>query len=255
MSSIASDQAVWTAVLAGVPGFHRKHFDAMIASGKPPFLDYAIDTLLKARPRTSRPASILLEYGAVLRAVSDPSLFSLEDSLRLARTALAADPRLDQKLLAHLADESHNWPRDISRTKVMRVLEVIDAISDCRCLLVPLMKFAALPDHHLRSKAVKLIGRASRNPSWADSVLRDTDPRVRANLIEAAARCLGLRAEPLLRKAASDPHHRVRAASLLGLSRLGDQDSRRLLEHMAKEGSPNHRKAAAWALAELLSVK
>jgi hypothetical protein len=113
------------------------------------------------------------------------------------------------------------------------------------------MKFLTLPPHQLRSKAVKLIARARRNPGWAESILADSDPRVRSNLIDGLAQQRGAQIDILLRKGAADPHHRVSIAALLQLCQRGDEPSCEKIRRLAREGDPPNRRAAEWALSKI----
>lgn len=218
----------------------------MLGKNPPPVLDFLLN-LLESRDKPGALITALLENGVVATAISNPAVMSLDQAIRLARAAMRLDRRLDIKILRHLTGRPHDAPSQ----EMMRALKVIEAISDCRCLVIPLMKFVKLPQRHLRSKAVKLLARASRNGGWADSILNDSDPRVRSNLIEGVVEQLGQKAIPLLRKAATDSHHRVAITSLLALARFGDEPSRHILETMAVESSDWHQRAAAWALRQL----
>jgi HEAT repeat protein len=154
---------------------------------------------------------------------------------------------LDMKIL-QLAGASDD-PR-----RVMRALELVDAISDCRRLVIPLLKFAKAPDANTRSKAIKLMARASQNGAWLESILNDRDPRVRSNLIEGLFAQLGSECTPLLKRAVRDPHHRVSTTALLCLARLGDASSREQLEQLTGDERDLHARAAMWALKQLESA-
>ncbi|MBZ5605771.1 MAG: HEAT repeat domain-containing protein [Acidobacteriia bacterium] len=193
----------------------------------------------------------LLESDAVLRALSEPSLSSLEEAAALARAAVRLDERIDARLLTSLTAASVDWPRDVPMARAGRALEMIDLISDCRRLVMPLIKFTKIPDPKIRSKAVKLIARASQNGGWVESVLSDPDPRVRSNLIEGLVRQMGRGAEQLLRRAARDAHHRVSTTSLLALAQFGDEPAREELQKLAADPREMHRRAAEWALGKL----
>lgn len=247
------NDAVWDSLFAAIPPYLAQKISAAFGGEKPNFFEFALATLEAAgdRARPGTLAGALLESGMLFEAISNPALLPREQAIGLARATLPFNHHLDRDLLANLTDRVLNWPHDVPRPKAMRVLHVIDAISDCRRLALPLMKFAALPNRHLRSKAVKLLARASANPGWADSILRDPDPRVRANLVDGIARHLERAGETALRKAVEDPHHRVSAAALLALARLGDVRSRELLGEMAAGASDVHRKAASWAISKL----
>jgi|SRR5579883_70168 hypothetical protein len=202
----------------------------------------------------SRPgpvAAALLQNGLVVSAISNPGVLSLNQAIELAQAASRLETGLDYKILSNTTNSSRNWPYDIPRREMMRVLQVIDATSDCQRLIILLMKFVRLGQPHLRSKAVKLLARASRNPVWADSILSDPDPRVRSNLIERLAEHLGTTAMSMLRSAAQDPHHRVAATALLQLARSGDSPSHERLQAMSADGDDLQKRAAAWALAKL----
>ena len=253
MSTGAPDHAVWDILLAEAPGFVRARIEGAAGAEKPSFVDFALDALEHADTDGLQKsiACVLLDRGILIRAICDPSLLSTEDALRLARAAVRTDPEIDYKLLEWVGDRVRDWYNAMPKEETMRVLGVVDAISDCRRLMVALMKFVGVPDAHVRSKAVKLLARARSNPGWADLVLSDPDPRVRANLIDGTAYMLGRGAEPLLRRGAADEHHRVATAALLALARRGDELSRQRLEQMAAESSDPRRAAASWAMRQL----
>lgn len=250
MFYMSANAQTWTTFLSATPASARQPIETAIGSDPPPLFDFLISAV-EASPKPAALAFTLLDSGAIMRAISDPSLLSLPQAIQLAQAAARLDESLDHKILSDITSSAHNWPHDIPRQQTMRVLQVIDAISDCRRLVIPLMKFLKLPHRHLRSKAVKLLARACHNAAWADSVLNDADPRVRSNLVEGLAHRLGKSAIPLLKKAANDPHHRVAITALLALTRLGDADSRGLLEKLAAEDHPERKRAAVWALERL----
>jgi HEAT repeat protein len=216
-------------------------------------LKQRLETLIADAAAGTRTAEsvALLQSEALPRIVSDPALSSSEDAAAIAKAATAFDPRFDTTLLTSLSSASANWPGGVSPPRAMRVLEILEQISDCRRLLMPLVKFLKIPDPKVRSKAVKLIARASQNGGWFDSILADADPRVRANLIEGLLAQMGRRAEPILRRAARDPHHRVAAIALFGLAQLGDPLGLKELVQMSTDPREPHRKAALRALAKL----
>jgi len=250
MFYMSANAQTWTAFLSATPASARQPIEIAIGSDPPPVFDFLLGAV-EGSPKPGPLALTLLDSGALVRAISDPSLLSLPQAIQLARAAARLDEALDHKILSDITSPAHNWPHDLHRQQTMRVLQVIDAISDCRRLVIPLMKFLKLPHRHLRSKAVKLLARACHNATWADSVLNDADPRVRSNLVEGLAAGLGNNAIPLLKKAANDPHHRVAVTALLALARLGEADSRALLEKLAAQDHPERKRAAAWALERL----
>lgn len=238
---------------AAQPAARPRIQDLAASAGEVPFVEFNLGLLEgDAQAGKAGPGSItLLETGAVLIAITDPELLSSPEAIRLATPAARLDPRLDAKILAAASAGSTDWPRDFSLPRVVRALELIDAVSDCRRLVIPLMKFIRVPEPAVRSKAVKLMARASRNREWVESVLSDPDPRVRCNLIEGFYAQMGPGAISLLRRAARDPHHRVASTALLFLAQLGDGGSREELHRLAQDSREMQRRAAQWALAKL----
>lgn len=254
MATVSSDTHIWDVVLAEVSSTARACIEKVIdTSNPPPFRDFVVSAM-EADGDAGKPGElsmVLLESGVIVTAISNPALLSLEDAVILATAAARIDIGLDHKILAHVARPSRRWPQEVPKPEIMRALTVIDAFSDCERLVLPLMKFTRIEQPHLRSKAVKLLARGNRNPSWADAILADPNPRVRSNLIEEIAAQIGLKAEPLLRKGAADPHHRVATTALLALYRLGDEASLEVLKTLQAEGDEMQRRAASWALRHL----
>jgi hypothetical protein len=242
--------------MAGLPAFVRTCIEKAIGTrDQPPLFAFVLKTLENdVGKRAPSPLSALLLRGLVQSVVANEQPLSAEEATRLAQAAAKIDRGFDYKLLAHTASSSPEWPDKVDEDQVMRVLTIVDEISDCQRLVLPLIKFAKLRSMKLRSKAVKLMARGNTNTNWADVVLSDPNPRVRANLLEEFAAQLGRKAEPLLRKASKDLNHRVCTAALLALSRLGDHGSRERLEHFAVEGDTPMRRASVWALLELDSI-
>ncbi len=245
---ILSNTEIWNLVRTEVSPAARTWLEKAVEPVNPPPL---LAFLLAAVEGISCPLSSLLLNTVVPAAIANPAVLGLEDALQLARSAVEVDSGLDHRILRHLARPSRTWPSEVPNAEIMRVLIIIDAISGCERLVLPLTKFAKLSQPHLRSKAVKLLARAHRSTNWASLILKDPNPRVRSNLIEEIAGQIGVEAGPLLRKGAEDPHHRVATTSLLALTRLGDQNSRQRLEDLALNGDEMTRRAAAWALGQL----
>jgi hypothetical protein len=215
----------------------------------PPFCDFVENLFDKAVSDGTN--STWLDSTLVVLVVTTPVLCPLPEALRLARAASGFDNRLDSKILLHLNTPARNWPESASESDILHVLEVIDAISDCERLMFFFMQFVKGPNLHLRSKAVKLIARASRNPSWASVILSDPDARTRANLMEGLGTQTGPQIETLLRQGATDPDPRVALNALLALSRNGDKESYETICRLAHDHRPEFQRAAEWALKQV----
>lgn len=248
----------WDAVLAlvspGVRGRLRALADGLDSV---PFLSFVVGALEAdaAAGKAGAVSTTLLDSDVVVVVISRPEVSSWEEALRIATAAAQLDRRLDSRILNALTAASSDWPRDVSLVHVERALELIDRISDCRRLLPSLMKFVSVGDPKVRSKAVKLIARASQNHGWIESILSDPDRRVRSNLIEGLVAQIGRRAEPLLRRAALDSDHRVAVTALEALASFGDAESLDRIQALAKDGREMWRRAAHWALGKLEKTK
>jgi hypothetical protein len=212
-----------------------------------PLYTFLVETLENRTPASSA----LLRSNLLERLISDPELWPLPDAIRVAAAASRLDDRMDDRLMRHLTGPPRVWPGGVPEAEIFRVLAVLDAISKCDRLLIPLMKFAKLPNKALRSKAVKLMARSSRNPGWAETLLSDPDPRVRANLIDGLAAQCGIQMDALMRRAAKDHHHRVALTALLALCQGGDAASGEEIRRFAEHDDPQFRRAAEWALKQL----
>ncbi len=252
--STLSNAEIWSILLNALSSHVRTRIESVFVpqDGPPPFVPFLLEVLepdaVSGRP--SPTSAALMDSGLLIHALSEPAILELGDAIRVAKAAVKLDYRLDDKLLSRLTGSSR-WPAGVPNAECARVLEVIDAISDCQRLVLPLMKFLKLPPHQLRSKAVKLVARARRNPGWAEAILADPDPRVRSNLIDGLAQQRGDQIDILLRKGAADRHHRVALAALLQLCQRGDQPSCEKIRRLAREGDAPHRRAAEWALTQI----
>ena len=237
----------WTAALGVAPAAARGRIrDLVSAENAASFLDFAL-TAAEADAAAGRPGSatsVLLETGVAIQVITSPDLCPLEQAVQLAAAFARLDGTIDARILHAISGSAETG-------RIMRALELIEVISDCRRLLIPLMKFARVSDEKVRSKTIKLMARASQNGAWMDSILADRNPRVRANLVEGLCAQMGKAAEPLLRRAVKDPHHRVCTTALMCLAQLGDAASRVALEELTGDGRELHARAANWALEKL----
>jgi hypothetical protein len=208
----------------------------------------AVVHLLK-RPGTSRGyrylAALLVARGLMIQVLNDTRLTTAQ-AIAAARLGLLVDPALDVTLARDLAA----MPRTPGHVSAERLMSIIAAISDGTRILPSLVTLRHHPNSRIRSKVVLLMGRATHNCKWVETILAESDARVRANAVEAL---WGVDSEParlVLKVAAEDTHHRVRGNALLGLYRLGDPSVLREILRMATHPSPAFRSAAAWLMGE-----
>jgi len=104
---------------------------------------------------------------------------------------------------------------------------------------------------YLRSKAVLVLMRSTRNASMAKRQQSELDHRVRANAVEGLWNHSAPETLEFLRTMARDDHHRVRANAIVGLHLLHEPDAPSLLLEMLSHESIAFRRAAVWALGYL----
>jgi hypothetical protein len=174
-------------------------------------------------------------------------VLSLAEAATLARTALQLDPMMDVALAKKLADATALGE---PLPNAGRLMDILGEISAGNRITSSLMRLWRSSDPQMRSKAVLLIGRSSRNVQWAQSRLAETDPRIRANAVEALWGLDTAEAKAVLRAAAADSNNRVAGNALFALYEMGDTSSISDLLKMAGSDSPQFRSSAAWAMGE-----
>jgi hypothetical protein len=245
----------WTALLADLDPYQRSRVLKQIDARNPPsFFRFAKGCFAKESARQAGAEALLLETGLLVRAVCNPGILSVSEAVELAREAIEYDPTFDAKILRYLSAPPRIWPEEVTEEEALHVLSILDRFSDGRRLVAALVKFLALPFRKARSKATKLMARGTRSAGWVEVRRQETDPRVRANLIDG----LRLQERPLpadilsaLEQYSTDPNHRVAATCLLLLAELGNSSAEARLQAMLNHPSLHFRKAAAWALKEL----
>jgi hypothetical protein len=170
-----------------------------------------------------------------------------EDAVALARMALQVDAMVDVNLAKKMVD---GLSTEVSAAAAGRLMDVLEAISLGSRIMPSLMRLLRQADPQLRSKAVLMIGRASRSVKWVQNRLAEPDPRTRANAVESMWDVDTLEAREMLRTASRDSNNRVAANALFALYRMGDSWTIPHLFKMAAAEAPVFRASAAWAMGE-----
>lgn len=181
----------------------------------------------------------------------DPERYSLEEAIRLAKNNGASARGFEMKIVRHL--QVLCLSKVVPLGTVFRGIEVLggilgSGIVEEKRLIGLLRPFLRSRDPRIASKCVLVLARHSGNMDWLNSVMGETDARIRANLVEA----LWNRSEPevreVLRNALTDPHPRVRANAAYGLFLLGDADWLVGLERLLTSEKPGFRISGIWLL-------
>ena len=192
--------------------------------------------------------ALFMSSGLLLRALCDPDL-SRDAALALGRAARRVDPLVDVTLARSLADSAMGS----GATQVAdpaRLMDILCEIADAGRIMPSLRRMMRHPNSHLRSKAVKLIGRGSLSAKWVMGRLSESDPRVRANAVESLWGVDTAEARSLLSFAANDGDNRVVGNALLGLYYLGETSVLADVMKLAGVESTLFRSTAAWVMGE-----
>lgn len=125
-------------------------------------------------------------------------------------------------------------------------LRMLTDVSDGRRLMTGLQQYLRSGTPTLRAQAALLIARGSRNLLWVEDMLTDSDPRVRAAVMD------GIRTwntdERILHKALADESHRVVCSAVVNLWHVNQSHSRHMLECLLAHTNWRFRASGTWAL-------
>jgi HEAT repeats len=221
------------------PPEYRKRIRQLLDENQQAFVTAAVE-VMKTQPDARGVhfvTALLVSSGLILPALCDPSL-SLEQALAMARVAMRADSTKDVVL-------GRASPDRVASSRVIRILEQKSGGRDHLSLLLRLLR---QPNPYLRSKAVLMVARGTRNVNWVRKTLADADPRIRANAVEALWGLDTPDARDLLGSLRDDPNNRVAGNALLGLYQLGDTGVVPEIVRMAGHETPAFRSTAAWVM-------
>jgi len=159
------------------------------------------------------------------------------------------DPRFDVDIVRQMTNTATHADQ-LETATAKRLLDLMSAFSDVSRTLPALAELSKHPSPRIRSKAVLLIGRATANARLAESNLKETDKRVRANAIEALLGNSSSEARSILSAAVSDSNNRVAANAALGLYKLDETYSIAIILDMAENPLPIFRLSAVWTMSE-----
>jgi hypothetical protein len=151
-------------------------------------------------------------------------------------------PQFDEKIASYLEHFGSVLPADAT----IKLLEILDRISDCSRVQLTLLRLSGSPDPRVQSKAAILLGRGTLNVKLIGVQLMSPDARVRANAIESAWSIKDLKL--VLRKALADPDNRVVGNAFLALYNLGDTEIFPDLIKMAHHESEAFQITALWVM-------
>lgn len=192
-------------------------------------------------------ASLLAEEDFDTRTLAREDGLPLEEALKIAGRLQQLDPGLELRL-AKLAAGCEGGENAHRRCR-MRCLELLRRLVTSSRIMPFQVQLMRSEDPYVRSKAAQLIAQITQNPQWFFTQLKDPDPRVRSNAVEALWRSDWPEARAIFDEALADSHHRVITTAWVGYYLLGEEDrALAAIEELAGAAEPEPRAASAWAM-------
>ena len=199
-------------------------------------------------------AGELMTRGLLNHLIFEGAFQDLEQAVRVAGRVASITPTLNVDLLRTV------WSGGLStkRLAALRVLTVVENLDSLSRTLPMLVQMARSCDNIVRSKATLLASRAQADGRMVTEQLKDPDPRVRANALEALWGIRKSGAVQSFRLAADNPdeHQRVVVNAIVGLYLAGFQDeAMKRLRHLEAGPCPRLQAGSAWAMGYLSRIE
>lgn len=182
----------------------------------------------------------------LLDALCEPGQFEPHAALTVARQMMERyqnfDTRLVNELMA-LPDVTAGKDR-----RIERCLEILDAVSSGRRIIMPIMPLMKSQNPRVRSKVARILGSRVDNLTWTRKFLGEVDDRTRANIIESLWGNDSPEIRELLWQAVDDGNNRVRGNAILALYHLGVASVLPSIRALSESQTPNCRATAAWLM-------
>ncbi len=194
-------------------------------------------------------SQLVRENSSTLRQMLQTAdLLNLEQAARLLRVSSKNDPAFQTDLIASVKAEIDLNGAGVSRKDLTRLLELLARSVETERLGAMLAKLCDHPDERIRSKVAVLAGSMVRqNPAFA-GLLKDVDPRVRANAVEALWGRRDEESVELFREAGREAHPRIAANGLYGLYLAGDITCIPNILKLARDDELTRKLAGAWLI-------
>lgn len=196
-------------------------------------------------------AGLMFAGNLLIAPLMDQRTLHLEAAISLARNLASVEPLLDVRLMRKMLGDAKGDIQSVKTEVALRVLSLVEAISDCSRLSVHMTLLMRHHDAEVRSEAALLLSSAHFNLNRTKTFLSSDSPLLRAVTIESMWGHCDPEALSLLQKSTSDPDWGVRITALIGLAQAGDSESGRRLKELGRTGGPMLQAIAAWAAGEI----
>jgi len=181
----------------------------------------------------------------------DDEALTHEEALKMVERMAPSRLMLEVRLMRKMLENADGLGAAIPMGVALRVMSMVEAISDCSRVTLYLSQLERHPSAEVRSKAALLLGRGNINVGRVRRFLASQDARLRANAVESLWGMNTEQARALFLEASQDPNRRVAINALVGLCRAGEAQARRKLVDLAHGQDPLSRRAAVWAMGKL----
>ena len=197
-------------------------------------------------------ATLLPLSEQVLEIVANPIAFDEPSARRIIEVLRRIDSQAEAKLLRLI---TANPGRPLPPQMIDRILDVVDALTEGPRLVPALMQIFRSANPYLRARLSLSIGKHHRNKDWIEDRMRDNDPRVRANTVEANWLQTDETAMTLFNTALRDTHHRVAGNGAVGLYYAGDVRALLVFGELLGSTDPTRQATGVWAVGHVQDTR
>ena len=218
------------------------------------FAPVAVSMLLKAvqTPGFRYMAMLLVKQPTLFKQLSNPWLFTREQAVVLSRRLMSVDPSLDVRFARQLPARNGVTDDTIEGQAAERALDILDEISLGKRIVPILSHLTRHPDHKISSKATLMVGKRVQNLAFAKRVIDEgTDPRIRANAIEAVWGDDSPPVQELFWNCLEDRHNRVVGNAIVGLYLAGEEKVDGVVLRFARDYKAEFRMTSAWTMGRM----
>jgi hypothetical protein len=188
---------------------------------------------------------------AAVAQICDPELYRLHEAVQHAKSSVRDSPGFELEIVRFL--QAQSLSNRVPLRTVFRGLDVLGGMRDGGVLDEPTLTALIGPllgssDPRIASKCVLVLERRPRSGTWLNRVMRETDGRIRADLIESVWTRREPEIELVLRSAVKDRYPRVAANAVYGLYLLGIDAWLEGLDRLVGNGDSAFRKSGIWVL-------
>lgn len=217
------------------------------------FMQRPLDTGNDANVNAERMLGhLLLRQESLLDRLANPEESTRAKATDLFRRFQKMDASFDVRLARKLPCRgAWSQPGAFDGGRSGRALDILDETSQGRRLL-PIL--GHLPDSHdprISARATLFVGKRVQSADWTARQLSRSDPRIRANAVEALWGVKTSTAMHLFDECVKDSHNRVAGNALVGLHIGGRDDAIERVIEMSNDDHSERRITSAWAMGRL----